>query len=328
MACFKASDPRDTIYAPLGLTGSNDKPLAPDYNRTVQQVYIDAARHFIKEDQDLGLWGESSRHSKKDVLNLPTWVPDWSHNSDVSSMFTQITHKKDHLIKGKPTTTETALHVNGCILDRVIYVTPITIERDIYEIVKPTVQALADLGRGIFDVYPASRGVSENMSNLDALSDTLSWVSDIVKEGGIATDEAVAFLAWKISADGDTHSLSKKLPKKLRREVREWGIWSKESCDFDLGISERMEDDAQYDIDLVYTENGYFGLTNLREGEKGMVVAILGGAEEIGLLRENEGSGDKWYEYIDVIYMNHMKAHFGTLDDIQEGARVKRLEIR
>jgi hypothetical protein len=319
---FKASDPRDKVYAALGLGMSSRKPpLMPDYNLTVQEMYTNTARYLINEDQDLRCWINCNRPSSKEVPNLPSWVPDWTHpNVDII-----ISGKsKDRLIAGRPTTSPTTLHVNGYIMDRIIYTNSVTREKDIYEIVKPTVQALATLGRGIFDIYPGSKYTSEKMLNLDALWRTLTWTNS---EDDVA-EEAVPFLAWKISTDDTTHILSQKLPKKFKRRVQVWEARSKKRKDFDLDIYKKMEEAVSYNLDLFCTEKGYFGVTHLNESKENMVVAILGGAEVVSMLREKQQDGSQWYELVDEVFMYHLERPFETLEDIEEGAVVERLEIR
>lgn len=102
---FKASDPRDKIYAALGLgMSSRELPFMPDYDLTVQEIYTNTARYLIKEDQNLRCWINCNRPSSKEIPNLPSWVPDWTHpNVDLI-----ISGKsKDHLIAGRPVTSPT-----------------------------------------------------------------------------------------------------------------------------------------------------------------------------------------------------------------------------
>ena len=70
-------DPRDRIYAILGLLGKSDKiaGIEPDYVKEVGHIYQDVAlRHIahIKNIEILRLSGLKDKSSK-----MPTWVPDW-----------------------------------------------------------------------------------------------------------------------------------------------------------------------------------------------------------------------------------------------------------
>ena len=89
-----------------------------------------------------------------------------------------------------------------------------------------------------------------------------------------------------------------------------------------------MEKAVAYDLDLFCTEKGYFGVSHLNEVEENTVLAILGGAEAVSMLREKQQDGSKWYEFVDEVFMHHLERSFETLEDIEEGAVVKRIEIR
>jgi hypothetical protein len=71
-----ATDPRDRIFALLALAGDGeDIGILPDYTKTCQQVYTDAAAAMIKAH------GPSivlMAHFPKKLESLPSWVPDWS----------------------------------------------------------------------------------------------------------------------------------------------------------------------------------------------------------------------------------------------------------
>ncbi|OBS24640.1 hypothetical protein FPOA_05180 [Fusarium poae] len=74
-----ASDPRDKVFALLGLWKAS---VEPDYTLSPQAVYIGLASSFVT-DQDAKLAGRvldmaSQGHS---MSGLPSWVPDWSVKS-------------------------------------------------------------------------------------------------------------------------------------------------------------------------------------------------------------------------------------------------------
>jgi hypothetical protein len=123
-------------------------------------------------------------------------------------------------------------------------------------------------------------------------------------------------------------SLSQKPPEKLWRRVQAWEARSKKGEDFDLDIYKKMEEAVSYNLDLFYTEKGYFGVTHLNEGKENVVIAILGGAEAVSMLREKRQDGSQWYELVDEVFMYHLERPFETLEKIEEGAVVERLEIR
>lgn len=78
-ANFDSTDPRDRIYALLGLNTAKKyrDVFSPDYEVKVEDLYMKVAREMIvKEDSIrlLHLAGISYRR----LLSLPSWVPDWT----------------------------------------------------------------------------------------------------------------------------------------------------------------------------------------------------------------------------------------------------------
>ncbi|RYP79495.1 hypothetical protein DL770_006634 [Monosporascus sp. CRB-9-2] len=80
-ANFKSTDPRDKIFALLGLaTDAGDGRLVPDYRKAPSQVYTEATQHLIAGKGTialLSLAGTGFNHPRK-VQSLPSWVPDFS----------------------------------------------------------------------------------------------------------------------------------------------------------------------------------------------------------------------------------------------------------
>lgn len=78
-----ASDSRDKIFAMRALIGKQHVELDPliDYNKTPEQVFTLLAKVFLRRFglKTLGL----VRHGHD--LHMPSWVPDWSQNTPLSS---------------------------------------------------------------------------------------------------------------------------------------------------------------------------------------------------------------------------------------------------
>lgn len=74
----KCQDPRDQIYALLSLLWRNDRQLEvrPDYSQTGEQLYVTVAWRILSNQLRLELF-ESCELSSR-VLDIPSWVPDWS----------------------------------------------------------------------------------------------------------------------------------------------------------------------------------------------------------------------------------------------------------
>jgi len=75
----EATDPRDHIYALLGMASDRERlQIVPDYNKSVVEVFTDFMLFYLK-DGDLTLL--SCNKLRKRHANLPSWVPDWTPGS-------------------------------------------------------------------------------------------------------------------------------------------------------------------------------------------------------------------------------------------------------
>ena len=74
---WNATNPRDKIYALLGLAPSGDIDIKLDYNRSVEETYQAFATAVLINSHNLDLWtGVKSRSELSS--KLPYWAPDWS----------------------------------------------------------------------------------------------------------------------------------------------------------------------------------------------------------------------------------------------------------
>lgn len=73
------SDPRDRIYGILGIIENNadrfSDLLKPDYQISVQDLYVSACKVLVEDDRDLSLLHYSCLGGEDS--DLPSWVPDW-----------------------------------------------------------------------------------------------------------------------------------------------------------------------------------------------------------------------------------------------------------
>ncbi|KAK5651183.1 hypothetical protein OQA88_12731 [Cercophora sp. LCS_1] len=82
---FKATDPRDKIYALISMLRNRDllSRLIPMYSVCTRETYVDFARHLVNESpfglqlDVVGHCGRNLRSSAWDDLRLPSWTPDW-----------------------------------------------------------------------------------------------------------------------------------------------------------------------------------------------------------------------------------------------------------
>lgn len=72
-----ATEPRDKIYALLGLTRDGGEAVpAPHYSGRDAHIYIDVARHFITKQGHTAAMLLAARTEGR--AGLPSWAPDWS----------------------------------------------------------------------------------------------------------------------------------------------------------------------------------------------------------------------------------------------------------
>ena len=74
-----ASDPRDKIFALVGITRRRIAPACiPDYSKGVLEVYRNLAMHFIITEQNPDVLVHCAYIVGSKSPILPSWVPDWS----------------------------------------------------------------------------------------------------------------------------------------------------------------------------------------------------------------------------------------------------------
>jgi hypothetical protein len=78
-----ATDPRDKVYAVLGLVQQDGKKdLVVDYSLDPQQVYLSVAKHIISQYRCLKVLKYApNKLSRSSVNLLPSWVPAWDSKS-------------------------------------------------------------------------------------------------------------------------------------------------------------------------------------------------------------------------------------------------------
>lgn len=77
---YKCSDPRDKIFAMLGLIYQNN--ISPDYRVSVESVYTGITAYMIQHCQTMDVLALAGTKGKE--FNVPSWVPDWSQNLTLS----------------------------------------------------------------------------------------------------------------------------------------------------------------------------------------------------------------------------------------------------
>ncbi|KAF5026432.1 hypothetical protein F66182_1497 [Fusarium sp. NRRL 66182] len=365
-----ATDPRDKIFAALGLASTDEKlverPVA-DYTMTVQQVYVHTTRYIIDMHGISPAWQFGIRHKTKKVPGLPSWVPDFERLPDsrlvdlerISSFMDENPFDDSALlyepnIAEQAITTETSLWIGGCIMDRIVFKLTMTKDLDPYQTLSSAFCALATQNINIYDTYPAHRGFqayndktdtaeseedeysARTTTNAMALFTTIMDIEKVLADENktINADQLhsmlIGFLTWSISEDKDIPRQMKHVPEYARQAMQIWFDQFDNSQgfhDFELQNLALIEDTLRYNMDLVYTEHGYFGVTNGGEAEEGMSVAVVGNDNELRLMR-NRDSPEEIYEYVDKVFLNFLHQKIGNLEEAFGEIEIRRLELR
>ncbi|KAF4446834.1 putative ankyrin repeat domain protein [Fusarium austroafricanum] len=352
-----ATDPRDKIFACLGLASTETKlverPVA-DYTMTVEQVYVHAARYIIDTDDSPHLvWTLGVRHSTKKFPGLPSWVPDYREREGELEQ----TPFRDHGLNFElnttetPVTTESSLRISGCIVDKIAF--KLTIKKDLClsKIILSAVQAIEKQGRSIYDIYPiggepdsdrndtprieGDEHLIPNNTNAMVMFTTMMDFKDKpAAENDTTTPEtlhrlSIGYLTWLLSKAEETSNQEapNQDPGYAQQARKIWSSMSSDKADFTDFLFTKlqsMEGMLRYGKDLVYTEKGYFGLTNSGEAEEGMSVAMISRDNEFRLLRKRE----TFYEFVDTVFFNFLDKEFSEPEDIYKGLELERLELR
>ncbi|CAN9239339.1 unnamed protein product [Alternaria sp. RS040] len=87
----QASEPRDKIFALYGVLQRLQAHLeAPNYLRSVEDVYIGASTAAIHNDRSLRIFEGLTGFSN---FNLPSWIPDWSDHQHIAKVAEWTDHR-------------------------------------------------------------------------------------------------------------------------------------------------------------------------------------------------------------------------------------------
>lgn len=130
---LSATNPKDKIYALLGLaTDCVDAPPV-NYSLSTSSIYVDFAWYFLSKGQGIEVLHAAGGHDYS--IDLPSWVPDWSSKSERFAAFDRIV--ANHSAAGGPRSelnsgkilhqindNATFLGVTGCTPAKVCWLGP------------------------------------------------------------------------------------------------------------------------------------------------------------------------------------------------------------
>jgi hypothetical protein len=118
---MEATDPRDKLYALLGVDDVRDIPVHPNYQHSVLQVYTDFTVDYIKTRADLEILAEAGIGIPKRDLQLPSWVPDLRRFGSlfVGDGHTSLDHRasSNHLLNPRIDASRSLLSAAGFVCD-------------------------------------------------------------------------------------------------------------------------------------------------------------------------------------------------------------------
>jgi len=88
---FKSSDPRDLVYAFIGLTGPSEA-IRPEYNNenSIRHVLITAAERILESEGNLSMLDDALTHGRSgDRMSLPSWIPDYTSSINTAAETTE-----------------------------------------------------------------------------------------------------------------------------------------------------------------------------------------------------------------------------------------------
>jgi hypothetical protein len=123
---YQASDPRDKVFALQGVvTDTNSICNTVDYGSTVEEVYLAVAVHTLQERKDLTCLSNAGLSTYPQKPNLPSWVPDWSHDNNRKAILAatnQFRASGDTLPTLSISSDHKVLIIQGFVIDTVAHV--------------------------------------------------------------------------------------------------------------------------------------------------------------------------------------------------------------
>ena len=110
---FKASDDRDKVYAVMAFADEAANTSLPDYESTVEDVYISQAAALLGRDDDYPLLLHMAGVGlQRSYPTLPSWVPDFSSRSNILSLRSVATTTRDQRYDASGGNAKTEIRVD------------------------------------------------------------------------------------------------------------------------------------------------------------------------------------------------------------------------
>jgi hypothetical protein len=179
----KSSDPRDKVYAFLGIASRSMSPfrtqpqvLIPDYNLSVQEVYTETARVLMTSYKNISLLSHVEDASVRRTPGLPSWVPDLSVPLDPYPLRyrgpgPRMADGNHRWKQNIPRMGQGLLDVQGCCFD---YIDETSVLLD--ESTDPSTSwaSIVRMVLSLHDIYPDPANSGKRVSRVEVLWRTLT----------------------------------------------------------------------------------------------------------------------------------------------------------
>jgi hypothetical protein len=92
--CCGATDPKDLVFAHLGITNEGQQRLLPvDYAMSIEQVYAETTKLLIRQARGLDVLTAVYHADRK--LGMPSWTVDWRIPSEYNPIATLLVKRRD-----------------------------------------------------------------------------------------------------------------------------------------------------------------------------------------------------------------------------------------
>ena len=90
----QCKNPRDKVYALLGIVPRGSFTILPDYNKSVEQIYGEAIRYFIHESRTLNCLSWVTDKSERRFPGFSTWIGEFEDDAHQHELaFANVSHK-------------------------------------------------------------------------------------------------------------------------------------------------------------------------------------------------------------------------------------------
>ena len=164
---LRCSDPRDKVYAVLNLDWKASSHIQSNYSKSASEVFRSVVEYSLSKDQSLRLLANCS--IRETGLSMPTWVPDWSVQSQVD---------ETGMINSDRTGFMTKAHVSrisgNILMAKGIHLTTVhEITKDLPQEVPGAANELADFTRQLVSAIDDSGPEMTTQSRIESLCRTL-----------------------------------------------------------------------------------------------------------------------------------------------------------